>query len=72
MAIAGGRARKRRPKWAHVKDVFAVGSTSAAYLCRRFGFDPDDQTGGCAECKGDFSEDINGDAVCDCGNVLSD
>ena len=32
------------PKWAAVRAVFAVGSTSAHALCRRFGIDPDTMT----------------------------
>jgi hypothetical protein len=37
--------RSRGVRWAHVVDAFAVGSTVAAALCRRFGLDPDDQVG---------------------------
>jgi hypothetical protein len=32
------------PRWAHVVNAFAVGSTSAQELCRRFGLDPDEET----------------------------
>lgn len=31
---------KRQPPWARVMDVFALGSTYSAQLCRRFGIDP--------------------------------
>lgn len=31
----------RRPLWALVTDITGVGSTYAADLCRRFGFEPD-------------------------------
>lgn len=34
------RARKQ-PAWARISDVFALGSTYSAQLCRRFGRDPD-------------------------------
>lgn len=30
------------PKWVAVRDLFAVGSTSAHAICRRFGVDPDE------------------------------
>jgi hypothetical protein len=33
------------PKWAHVRDAFGIGSTSATELCRRFSSDPDELTG---------------------------
>lgn len=33
------------PRWVHVKRVFAVGSTTATLLCRRFGLDPDEFIG---------------------------
>lgn len=29
------------PRWAAVRDVFMLGSTSAKALCKRFGVDPD-------------------------------
>lgn len=32
---------KRQPPWARIMDVFALGSTYSAQLCRRFGIDPD-------------------------------
>ena len=31
------------PLWTKVGDRFCLGSTYAAQLCRRFGFDPDEQ-----------------------------
>lgn len=53
-AIRNARPRPGAPKWAAVRDVFAVGSTTATALCRRAGIDPDimgasdiDQEGGC-------------------------
>lgn len=33
--------RGKRPMWAYVMDRFAVGSSVAIALCRRYGFDPD-------------------------------
>lgn len=41
--LRGGRRRKRQPLWASVGGRFCLGSTYAAQLCRRFGFDPDEQ-----------------------------
>lgn len=38
-------ARRRQPRWAVAMDLFATGSTSAARLCLRFGFDPDSEIG---------------------------
>ena len=35
-----------RARWAIVRDVFAVGSTTAASICRRFGANPDDMIQG--------------------------
>ena len=32
-----------QPRWVAVKRTFAVGSTSAHALCRRFGLDPDEE-----------------------------
>lgn len=34
--------RRRAPLWAIVADEFALGSTYAGQLCRRFELDPDD------------------------------
>lgn len=31
-----------QPRWSAIMDRFALGSTYAAQLCRRFGFDPDE------------------------------
>lgn len=36
------RARTE-PLWSRVGDRFCLGSTYAMQLCRRFGFDPDEQ-----------------------------
>jgi hypothetical protein len=33
---------RQRPLWVIVRDLFCVGSTSAADLCRRFNLDPDE------------------------------
>ena len=33
----------RHPRWVAVMDAFALGSTYAHQLCRRFGLDPDEQ-----------------------------
>lgn len=32
----------RHPRWVAVMDSFALGSTYAQQLCRRFGLDPDE------------------------------
>ncbi|MEQ8888572.1 MAG: hypothetical protein RID93_13090 [Sandaracinaceae bacterium] len=46
-AVRGAwRGRRRAPRWVHVRDACAVGSTSAHALCRRFGLDPDEEVGG--------------------------
>lgn len=34
--------RTKHPRWVHVSDVFALGSTFATQLCRRFDLDPDE------------------------------
>lgn len=44
-SVGRGR-RKKMPRWAHVKDAFAVGSTSARELCRWADVDPDEEVGG--------------------------
>lgn len=36
------RKGERHPRWVAVADVFALGSTFSAQLCRRFGLDPDE------------------------------
>jgi hypothetical protein len=33
----------RHPRWVAVMDAFALGSSYAHELCRRFGLDPDEQ-----------------------------
>ena len=40
-----GRTGLPRPRWAAVRDVFAVGSTSGRLLCRRYSLDPDEDVG---------------------------
>lgn len=37
-----GRGRAKLPLWSVVADRFALGSTYAGQLCRRFGLDPDE------------------------------
>lgn len=41
----GRSARPAHELWVHVKNAFAVGSTRARDLCRRFGLDPDEKRG---------------------------
>lgn len=46
-AVTNARARDRRkgeghPRWVAVMDVFALGSTYAHELCRRYGLNPDE------------------------------
>ena len=44
-ALRTARPRRRigaQPRWSAVMDVFMLGSTYAAQLCRRFGLDPDE------------------------------
>lgn len=36
------RGRSNAARWVHVMEVFALGSTYAAQLCRRFDLDPDE------------------------------
>ena len=38
-----GRGWHKTPLWARVGDRFLLGSTFSMQLCRRFGFDPDEQ-----------------------------
>ncbi len=38
-------AQRRQPRWAAAMHLFGTGSTSAAKLCLRFGFDPDSEIG---------------------------
>lgn len=35
--------RCKHPRWVHVADTFALGSTFSRQLCARFGLDPDEQ-----------------------------
>ena len=37
-----GVAGRKKLRWVWVHDRFALGSTYAAQLCRRFGLDPDE------------------------------
>lgn len=37
-----GRSREKLPLWSIVSDKFALGSTYAAQLCRRFGLNPNE------------------------------
>jgi hypothetical protein len=45
-AVKNARANyhkgRKHPRWVAVRDTFAIGSTSAHELCRRFGLDPDE------------------------------
>jgi len=36
------RYRGKHPRWTGVMDAFALGSTFAMQLCRRFGLNPDE------------------------------
>ncbi len=47
---AGHNAIKKAPRWAHVKDVFGVGRSTAWGLCEGFNVDPDEEAGLCAAC----------------------
>jgi ribosomal protein S13 len=41
-AVRNARCQHRAaPRWLAVRDLFGVGSTSARYLCREFGLDPE-------------------------------
>jgi hypothetical protein len=43
-AVRNARPRYRaHPRWVGVMEVFALGSTYAQQLCRRFGLDPDEK-----------------------------
>lgn len=46
VANAGRRSNRCMPRWAHVRNATALGSTKSAELCHRFGFDPDEEIGG--------------------------
>lgn len=46
-AVANCRSRNfnkgvKHPRWIAIMDTFALGSTYAHMLCRRFGYDPDE------------------------------
>lgn len=59
------------PRWAAVRDTFAVGSSSAFYLCRRFGFNPDEMVGCFVEVEEEERERIGlpSDSCKACGRV---
>jgi hypothetical protein len=42
-AVTNARAGRQFYRWEGVMEVFALGSTYAADLCRRFGLDPDEK-----------------------------
>lgn len=46
VANAGRLSKERKVRWGHVSDATGMGSNSSAALCRRFGFDPDEDVGG--------------------------
>lgn len=41
-----GHDSPRRVRWAHVRDLFCTGSTTAIALCRQYGLNPDEEIGG--------------------------
>ncbi|PLP90840.1 hypothetical protein CX682_14630 [Pseudomonas sp. FFUP_PS_41] len=41
--MVNGTSRRKTPRWVLMKDVFCCGSGVAHALCRRFGFDPDEE-----------------------------
>ncbi|WP_023628637.1 hypothetical protein [Pseudomonas soli] len=41
--MANGTSRRKTQRWVLMKDVFCCGSGVAHALCRRFGFDPDEE-----------------------------
>ena len=43
VANAGSRSREKKARWAHVMDATGQGSTVSRNLCKRFGFDPDEE-----------------------------
>jgi hypothetical protein len=43
---AGRLSDRQAPRWYHVAQVFAIGSTRAASLCVSYGMDPDEERGG--------------------------
>ena len=49
VANAGRLSRSNKPRWAHVLDATAFGSTRAKELCVEAGFDPDEMIGGDTE-----------------------
>jgi hypothetical protein len=46
VANAGRLSDRRKVRWAHVSDATGQGSNASAELCRRFGFNPDEERGG--------------------------
>jgi hypothetical protein len=47
--VSAGYGRKSGYRWARVSDTFALGSTYASQLCRRFDMDPDAKVGSTEE-----------------------
>lgn len=46
VANAGRLSKERKVRWGHVSDATGQGSNYSADLCRRFGFDPNEEVGG--------------------------
>lgn len=44
-ALRFSRRGRKEVRWSRVSDRFALGSTFAQQLCRRFGFDPHEMVG---------------------------
>lgn len=42
MRMVSGTSRRKPPRWVLMKDAFCCGSGVAHALCRRYGFDPDE------------------------------
>ena len=63
---AGAGQTRRTFRWGHVKGLLGIGSTSAIEICIRFGIDPDEFVGGCADCKQSESRE------CACGHADGD
>jgi hypothetical protein len=42
LRLVRGSRRPKVPRWSVVADLFALGSTYSAQLCRRYGMDPDE------------------------------
>lgn len=52
-----GHDSPRRVRWAHVRDLFCTGATTAIALCRRFEIDPDEEIGKDYQTKEDEDHD---------------